>query len=302
MAQSRGVREVEKNDPRLAQWTREPVTQVLTAGRSGQTSSELDKYGHGVFTHYVLSGLRGNADLRGDGLIAFSDLVSFVKNRVADEPDVDQDPQPGTFGEGEFVFVHPELAEIDQRRRKEATRRAAEEAERQRGEEEARKQQAEAERKEREEAVRRDAEEAERRRREKVARERWRKIVDTQILIVFLSVGGVVLLNLILTIFFMSYNYAMVITQLVLTIIFSFLLLNRFTDSDKINWFGHLLGMIFTISVAVFVLTASFSAAFLKYDSEEFVKLGLQFAHAIPILIWIGARISPALGFCWTLD
>ena len=99
---------VVSNDPRLARWAASPVTQVLTAGRSGERASEMARYGHGVFTHYVLEALRGHADPRGDGLITFSELVSFVRDRVGHERDVSQDPQPGKFGgEGEFLFVRP---------------------------------------------------------------------------------------------------------------------------------------------------------------------------------------------------
>ena len=83
-----------QDDRRIEQWTREPVLQVLTAGTAGQTATELQRYGHGVFTYAVLQALRGNAG-PGDGLVSFSDLAGYVKRRVAEE--ADQDPQYGTL-------------------------------------------------------------------------------------------------------------------------------------------------------------------------------------------------------------
>ncbi len=97
-------KEVRPKDPRLAMWTKARVTQVLTAGRAGQRAVEKDSYGHGVFTYHLLQGLAGHADPRGDGLITFTELASFVRSRVVAE-DVEQDPQPGKRGEGEFIFV-----------------------------------------------------------------------------------------------------------------------------------------------------------------------------------------------------
>jgi sulfatase modifying factor 1 len=55
----------------------------------------------------LLKGLAGNADEAGggpDGLLSFDELAAFVRNRVSGEPDVDQDPQAGQIGEGQFVF------------------------------------------------------------------------------------------------------------------------------------------------------------------------------------------------------
>jgi len=140
MVHGRKVGEVKTNDPRLLRWTQEPVTQVLTAGRSGQVASEKGLYGHGVFTWHVLKGLQGNADPRGDGLITFHELATFVKGRVNEEEDVDQDPQLGTLGEGEFLFLNEQAAAqaTARRQREEAERKQREEEERKRREEEQR--------------------------------------------------------------------------------------------------------------------------------------------------------------------
>ena len=92
---------------KLTQWAREPATQVITAGRSGQSAHEKEEFQHGVFTWYLLKGLEGNADPRGDGVISFLDLAAYICNRVSQEILVEQDPQAGTYeGEGQFFFLY----------------------------------------------------------------------------------------------------------------------------------------------------------------------------------------------------
>jgi len=138
MAHGRKVVEVKANDPRLERWSREAVTQVLTAGRSGQIATEKDLYGHGVFTWHLIKGLEGAADPRGDGLITFHELGVFVHDRVSQEAGVAQDPQMGSIGEGEFIILYQdreararaERAAEEERKRKEEERRRAEEVRR----------------------------------------------------------------------------------------------------------------------------------------------------------------------------
>jgi hypothetical protein len=92
---------------KLFQWTCEPVTQIITAGRSGQTAFEKEAYQHGIFTWYLLKGLQGHADPRGDGVISFLDLAAYIGDHVSREKDVKQDPQFGTYeGEGQFFFLY----------------------------------------------------------------------------------------------------------------------------------------------------------------------------------------------------
>ncbi|MCP4157005.1 MAG: hypothetical protein GY757_55345, partial [bacterium] len=79
LAHSRGIYDgIYSNvKKKIAQWISEPVTQVLTAGRSGQKAFEHGFYKHGIFTHYLLKGLQGHADRRGDGVISFQDLTNY---------------------------------------------------------------------------------------------------------------------------------------------------------------------------------------------------------------------------------
>jgi hypothetical protein len=55
-----------------------PTTGVLVAHSIDQQTHEWERYRGGVFTHELLSGLRGGADLNGDGDIEYSELAAFV--------------------------------------------------------------------------------------------------------------------------------------------------------------------------------------------------------------------------------
>ncbi len=94
---------------KLLQWAEEPVTQVITAGKSGQFTFEKNEYEHGVFTWHLLNGLKGAADANEDGVIAFAELGAYVCDHVSIEKDVEQVPQHGNVtGEGNFFFLYGE--------------------------------------------------------------------------------------------------------------------------------------------------------------------------------------------------
>ena len=65
-----------------------PNTGVLLARSVDQQTHEWERYRGGVFTHELLSGLRGGADLNGDGQIEYSELGAFVAaaNSGVDDP------------------------------------------------------------------------------------------------------------------------------------------------------------------------------------------------------------------------
>lgn len=97
--------------------TEKRAVQMITAGRKGDLAHEQG--GHGIFTLYVLRGLRGEADLNGDGLITASELGAFVQPNVYQASGQKQLPQYGRLeGEGEVVFVvgdPPKVKEIKER-------------------------------------------------------------------------------------------------------------------------------------------------------------------------------------------
>src|SRR5262249_10857473 len=83
------------------------VMQVLTAGQKNEPVLEED--GHGVFTRKLLDGLRGFADVNGDGLITGPELAAWMHPRVAQASDYKQNMQFGNLdGEGQFFFLLPQ--------------------------------------------------------------------------------------------------------------------------------------------------------------------------------------------------
>src|SRR5262249_48897451 len=57
---------------------------ALFSCSAGQQAFESPDLQQGVFFHYVIEGLRGQADLNRDGQVELEELVLFAKKRVAD--------------------------------------------------------------------------------------------------------------------------------------------------------------------------------------------------------------------------
>ncbi len=55
---------------------------VFTASAAGEVSRELPEFGHGVFTHYLLKGLKGEADFNNDFRVTINELMQFVEEQV----------------------------------------------------------------------------------------------------------------------------------------------------------------------------------------------------------------------------
>jgi peptidoglycan/xylan/chitin deacetylase (PgdA/CDA1 family)/uncharacterized caspase-like protein len=72
-------------DPRkyLAEITRRPARQMLTAGGSDQPVADNGPNGHSIFTWTVLQGLEGKADLNNDGFITASELFAYTGPAVS---------------------------------------------------------------------------------------------------------------------------------------------------------------------------------------------------------------------------
>jgi formylglycine-generating enzyme required for sulfatase activity len=93
-------------DAYLASAMKEPVVQVLTAGRKGERA--IEEGGHGLFTRRFLDGLRGLADPDGRGIITAGQLGAWLEPRVTRDSDGRMHPQSGRLdGEGQFVFLRP---------------------------------------------------------------------------------------------------------------------------------------------------------------------------------------------------
>jgi len=90
----------------LSEVTRRTARQMLTAGGADEEVSDAGGGGHSVFTWSVLEGLRGKADLNGDGHVTASELFTSVGPIVSSMSR--QTPAfgslPGSEG-GDFVFA-----------------------------------------------------------------------------------------------------------------------------------------------------------------------------------------------------
>ena len=55
---------------------------VITASDINELSMELEALGHGIFTHHLVTGMKGEADLDGDGLVSVQELYDYLSERV----------------------------------------------------------------------------------------------------------------------------------------------------------------------------------------------------------------------------
>ena len=58
---------------------------VLAASTGSQISSDYDSAKHGLFTYYLLRGMRGEADKNGNGMIELGELYDYVKINVSEK-------------------------------------------------------------------------------------------------------------------------------------------------------------------------------------------------------------------------
>ena len=65
-----------------------PSVGAIMASASNTQAHEWDDYQNGVFTHELLSGLRGGADVNGDGRVEYSEIAAFLAaaNREVTDP------------------------------------------------------------------------------------------------------------------------------------------------------------------------------------------------------------------------
>jgi uncharacterized caspase-like protein len=67
----------------LERLTRAKGRAIVSAARPNEVSLELADLGHGLFTHYVLEGLKGAADSNGDAIVTVQELYEYVEREVA---------------------------------------------------------------------------------------------------------------------------------------------------------------------------------------------------------------------------
>lgn len=65
---------------------------IITASNANEVSVEKDELKHGVFTYYLLEGLRGKADLDKDGVITVDEVYRYVSMKVPQATEQSQHP------------------------------------------------------------------------------------------------------------------------------------------------------------------------------------------------------------------
>jgi hypothetical protein len=80
---SRKTRAGQVDDEFIQRLARSKGRAIITASRAAEVSLELAELGHGVFTYYLVEGLRGAADANADGIVTLQELYEFVEQQVA---------------------------------------------------------------------------------------------------------------------------------------------------------------------------------------------------------------------------
>jgi Tol biopolymer transport system component len=77
---------------------------VLTASKASEVSEEREDLGHGVFTYYLLEGLRGKADADKDGIVTVDEVYGYVSKKVPEATGQNQHPVKKGEVEGQLVL------------------------------------------------------------------------------------------------------------------------------------------------------------------------------------------------------
>lgn len=77
---------------------------IIASCSANEVSKEDDKLKHGVFTYYLIEGLRGRADYDKDGLITVEEIFGYLSKTVPAASGQDQHPIKKGVTEGEFII------------------------------------------------------------------------------------------------------------------------------------------------------------------------------------------------------
>ena len=76
----------------------------MTASAANEVSAEDDALQHGIFTYYLIEGLRGRADYDSDGLITVDEAYRYVSEEVPKATAQEQHPVKKGSVEGQLVL------------------------------------------------------------------------------------------------------------------------------------------------------------------------------------------------------
>jgi uncharacterized caspase-like protein len=77
---------------------------IITASSANEVSVEKDELRHGVFTYYMVEGLRGKADTDQNGLITIDEAYRYVSDKVTQATGQEQHPVKKGAVEGQMVL------------------------------------------------------------------------------------------------------------------------------------------------------------------------------------------------------
>jgi uncharacterized caspase-like protein len=77
---------------------------ILTASGANEVSGEDDELRHGVFTYFLLKGLRGKADTDRDGIITVDEVYRYVSREVPRATGQEQHPVKKGIVEGQLIL------------------------------------------------------------------------------------------------------------------------------------------------------------------------------------------------------
>ena len=76
----------------------------MTASGANEVSAENDKFQHGVFTYFLVEGLKGQADADKDGLITVDEVYRYVSEHVPQATGQEQHPVKKGSVEGSLIL------------------------------------------------------------------------------------------------------------------------------------------------------------------------------------------------------
>ena len=77
---------------------------IMTASGANEVSAENEELKHGVFTYYLVEGLKGMADADGDGLITVEEVYRYVSDKVPQATGQEQHPVKKGTVEGRLIL------------------------------------------------------------------------------------------------------------------------------------------------------------------------------------------------------
>ena len=77
---------------------------ILTASAANEVSMEDDNLEHGIFTYYLIKGLKGLADYDGDGYVTVDEAYRYVSEEVPKASGQTQHPIKKGSVEGQLVL------------------------------------------------------------------------------------------------------------------------------------------------------------------------------------------------------